>query len=832
MKKNLIISCLVLFSLSIVNGQIILKADKSNTNGYAVIEAVGLEVESPDCIHTNFGRHVTQTYDDILSRDVFEFHSHINEDNDRCEVFDRVRMEIKGGPGSSEIGQHDTLTTSYYRWKFKIASDFVGASSFCHLFQNKVKDGPDDDDPVITVTARSTFVELRHLGGNTGADLGTLVRADIKFFRGRWVEVFLKQKHGENGTIEAVFKDVVTGEEIMKYKNDKIDLWRTGASYSRPKWGVYRLKNAALKDEVVRFADICISETSEGQCPAENFIPNDNIPPSIPSNLIASQITKSSVKLTWKPSTDNIRVTGYKVFRDGVEIWKGADTTVSIASLAPGTSYSFAVSSFDFKLNESSKSAPIIVMTDDPNAPPSAATLVFPSNNIEGVSTNVRLSWTVGSNTDSSRVYIDTLPNPRLVRTVVGNSTVVDLLPNKTYYWQVGAKNNNAEVKTTINKFKTSLQVLDNGPWKVYRGNDRLEKEASFFTALELSPTPEIDKVFTDPNGSSNKYYGHHESGTEKMRWRSGFPNTDTAVTVVGRIRGISPDVSCITYYEIRAFGFREKLRLNKNTIKLERSEPIVEVPAPDDISNQFHVMRMTMKKNKTFIYIDEDPTPVAIGNSTTTDAGSNFEYGKSGTNECGGYIDWLAILNNREVAPGAGPALPSDLFLSSIADLTSITINGKPVANFDKNKLSYSVDVTNNNPIVNYELASKFSKVSVINFSASSQPYLLIKVIAQDGFTEKEYKVNYNVITNVKDIDARDMVSIYPNPVYSHFNVDLKYDNEGKMELYNVDGKLVKNQTLTNQNIIDMNLLPSGSYVVKIALPNKAQIFRSIIKQ
>ena len=45
-------------------------------------------------------------------------------------------------------------------------------------------------------------------------------------------------------------------------------MWRTGADYNRPKWGVYRGKDDALRDEQVLFNDWCISESSASLCPS------------------------------------------------------------------------------------------------------------------------------------------------------------------------------------------------------------------------------------------------------------------------------------------------------------------------------------------------------------------------------------------------------------------------------------------------------------------------------------------------------------------------------------------------------------------------------------
>ncbi len=43
--------------------------------------------------------------------------------------------------------------------------------------------------------------------------------------------------------------------------------------------------------------------------------PVDPTPPSTPANLASSNVTSSSVNLTWSPSTDNVGVTGYDVLR-------------------------------------------------------------------------------------------------------------------------------------------------------------------------------------------------------------------------------------------------------------------------------------------------------------------------------------------------------------------------------------------------------------------------------------------------------------------------------------------------------------------------------------
>ncbi|MFI9643471.1 cellulose binding domain-containing protein [Micromonospora sp. NPDC051925] len=59
----------------------------------------------------------------------------------------------------------------------------------------------------------------------------------------------------------------------------------------------------------------------------------DTVPPSAPGTLTVSDVTTTSAKLNWTPSTDNVGVTGYHVYR-----WDGVFTSTLVATV-PGTSY-------------------------------------------------------------------------------------------------------------------------------------------------------------------------------------------------------------------------------------------------------------------------------------------------------------------------------------------------------------------------------------------------------------------------------------------------------------------------------------------------------------
>jgi hypothetical protein len=90
--------------------------------------------------------------------------------------------------------------------------------------------------------------------------------------------------------------------------------------------------------------------------------PQDDVPPAWPafSNLIATNITGTSVTLKWRPATDNVGVDGYKIYLDGaggeeeLTTLAGDANTYEATGLVANTSYTFRIEAFDGAGNISS----------------------------------------------------------------------------------------------------------------------------------------------------------------------------------------------------------------------------------------------------------------------------------------------------------------------------------------------------------------------------------------------------------------------------------------------------------------------------------------------
>lgn len=104
----------------------------------------------------------------------------------------------------------------------------------------------------------------------------------------------------------------------------------------------------------------------------------DKTPPTTPTNLTATAVTDTSVSLSWTPSTDNVGVKEYHIYKDNSYLASTPVTTYTINGLIPATSYKFTVKAKDARGNLSAASNILTVMTTK------APTSTLPSKRIIG----------------------------------------------------------------------------------------------------------------------------------------------------------------------------------------------------------------------------------------------------------------------------------------------------------------------------------------------------------------------------------------------------------------------------------------------------------------
>lgn len=125
------------------------------------------------------------------------------------------------------------------------------------------------------------------------------------------------------------------------------------------------------------------------------FTTLDTQAPSAPTALAASAPSSSTVNLSWAASTDNVAVSGYKIFRNGAQIATRTTTSYADSAVSGSTAYTYAVSAYDAAGNNSALSSSVSVTTPDTLAPSTPTGLVASAAS----PTRVNISW--GASTDS-----------------------------------------------------------------------------------------------------------------------------------------------------------------------------------------------------------------------------------------------------------------------------------------------------------------------------------------------------------------------------------------------------------------------------------------------
>jgi len=86
---------------------------------------------------------------------------------------------------------------------------------------------------------------------------------------------------------------------------------------------------------------------------------SDTQAPSTPSGVAVSDMTASSVSLSWTASTDNVGVAGYRVYRGSALVGSPTTTSFTDTGLTASTAYSYTVKAVDAAGNLSAASTAV-----------------------------------------------------------------------------------------------------------------------------------------------------------------------------------------------------------------------------------------------------------------------------------------------------------------------------------------------------------------------------------------------------------------------------------------------------------------------------------------
>ncbi|MBB6734675.1 DUF4832 domain-containing protein [Cohnella zeiphila] len=166
--------------------------------------------------------------------------------------------------------------------------------------------------------------------------------------------------------------------------------------------------------------------------------------PTAPSGVSAASRTTTSVSLSWTASTDNVGVTAYDVYRNGMLAGSSATASFTDTGLSPNTSYSYTVKARDAAGNASAASSALQAATLD--APDTQAPSAPSNVNGTASGTWINLSWTASTDNRGVAGY-EIYRGSALAGTSTGTGFLdTGLTPNTSYTYTVKAKDASGNV--------------------------------------------------------------------------------------------------------------------------------------------------------------------------------------------------------------------------------------------------------------------------------------------------------------------------------------------------------------------------------------------------
>jgi endonuclease I/chitodextrinase len=178
---------------------------------------------------------------------------------------------------------------------------------------------------------------------------------------------------------------------------------------------------------------------------------DDDVDPSQPINVTASNRTTTTIDIEWDPSEDNVGVTGYNIYIDNVLTFQTSNSSFQLIDLTPDTQYAIEIEAKDLGNNKSEKSVVLNSSTTADITAPSAPTNITGSN-ISG--TAFKINWDLAED-DTAATGYKVFVNAELIASTADLFyTLTGLTVSTTYSITVSAKDaadNESEQSVSVN---------------------------------------------------------------------------------------------------------------------------------------------------------------------------------------------------------------------------------------------------------------------------------------------------------------------------------------------------------------------------------------------
>ncbi|CAM1368285.1 endonuclease [Tenacibaculum xiamenense] len=580
---------------------------------------------------------------------------------------------------------------------------------------------------------------------------------------------------------------------------------------------------------------------------------NDSQAPTVPTNLTVSNITQTSLSLSWNASSDNIAVTGYDVYQNNVKIASSTSTSHNVSGLTASTNYTFYVRAKDAAGNISSASSSVSATTSGSSSGTASELLI--SEYVEGSSYNkaIELANFTGNTINLSNYSIKkasngggwsntltlngSLQNGQTY--VIAHSSASTSVKNKAQRTNSSVLSFNGNDAVGLFKNNVLIDLVGNPTNSSNFGKDKTLQRKSSITSPNLSYiSSEWNSLSKDTfSGLGNHSVNGGGSDTQAPSAPSGLTSSNITKNSVVLNWSASSDNVGVTGYDV----YRNGSRITTTT------------------NTSYTVSGLSASTTYSFYVKAKDAANNISGNSnvkSVTTLSNSLNYCSSKGNDSSyEYIDFVSF---GGISKNSGDD-------NGYKDNTSLSGN----LNYGNNSITFSAGFSGSSYLEYWKVWIDFNKngtfesnEEVVSTSSSSSSHINkafnIPSSALQGQTRmrismkwnsaqspcesfsygevEDYSVTIGSSNSSRNLNIHEFKksilngTISPNPVVNSFSINLNDHSNATFTLLNQNGQIIKTGN-TNNKSIDISTLSSGIYIVQIE--NKSNSFiKKIVKK
>ncbi len=492
----------------------------------------------------------------------------------------------------------------------------------------------------------------------------------------------------------------------------------------------------------------------------------DTVAPTAPT-LTASGTTQTTTSLSWTGATDNVAVTSYDVYKDGVLLGSTATTTFAVSGLTASTTYAFTVKAKDAAGNASVASNAVSVTTLAPVPDTTAPTA--PTLSAAGTTTTAtNLSWTAATDNVGVTGY-DVYKDGVLLASTTTATTyaVTGLTASTAYAFTVKAKDAAGNASLASN----TVTVTTLTPDTTVPTAPTLSASGTTSTATNLSWTAATDNVAV----------------TGYDVYRNGVLLASTTTATTYSVTGLT---AATTYtFTVKAKDAAGNASLASNTVSVTTSAVTIAYCASTSNSTA-----------------DEKIGKVVFGTINNTSTGT------------AGYENFTALSSNAVRGTAYTITITPSWTATKFKEGYAVFIDYNGDGDFaDAGETVWTKAASTTTPVTGTFTIPATATLGATRMRVSMKYNAIPTSCETMSFGQVEdYTVNISLTAKLIDENTLSF-SLYPNPVKGEVLSIANLDAAATYTIYNLMGQEVSKGTIEN-NTIMVGALRTGTYLLEVS--------------